>query len=472
VFKRLFRSGKGEVPAPPDAQPAAAPAAEPPAEPPPSEQPVEPTASAPAEAATVEHAAPEPTAGEAPASPALAAEPEAPSAGPEALAAEARDEPEAGAAEVSGHGPRRDRRGLLARLGFGRGDEAEAEARAAPGATAPAGEAPPPPAALVEAAPELPAEAEDKGERRGFLARLKAGLARSSAKIGAGIASLFRERLMDDAALDELEDLLITADLGTSAARRIVDRFRIARFGAHVSEREVKEALAAEIADILRPVARPLVPDPALAPHVVLVVGVNGTGKTTTIAKLAALWSSQGLKPMLVAGDTFRAAAVEQLAIWGERTGCPVIAGPPNADAAGLAYDALARARKEGADVLLIDTAGRLHNKADLMAELGKIVRVLRKQLADAPHSVLLVLDATTGQNALTQVKVFREMVEVTGLIVTKLDGSAKGGVVVALAETFGLPVHAVGVGEKAEDLRPFDADEFARSLVGLDEAA
>ncbi len=312
-------------------------------------------------------------------------------------------------------------------------------------------------------------EEAERSDRRGFFARLKAGLARSSAKIGSGIAALFRDRLMDDAALDELEELLISADLGTSAAKRIVDRFRIARFGAHVSEREVKEALAAEIADILRPFAVPLVPNPVHAPHVVLVVGVNGTGKTTTIAKLAALWSSQGLKPMLVAGDTFRAAAVEQLAIWGERTGCPVIAGPPNADAAGLAFDALARARKEGADVLLIDTAGRLHNKADLMAELGKIVRVLRKQVADAPHSVLLVLDATTGQNALAQVKVFREMVEVSGLIVTKLDGSAKGGVVVALAETFGLPVHAVGVGEKAEDLRPFDPDEFARSLVGLD---
>ena len=318
--------------------------------------------------------------------------------------------------------------------------------------------------------PPKPEEAE-RSDRRGFFARLKAGLARSSAKIGSGIAALFRDRLMDDAALDELEELLITADLGTSAAKRIVDRFRIARFGAHVSEREVKEALAAEIADILRPVAVPLVPNPAHAPHVVLVVGVNGTGKTTTIAKLAALWSAQGLKPMLVAGDTFRAAAVEQLAIWGERTGCPVIAGPPNADAAGLAFDALARARKEGADVLLIDTAGRLHNKADLMAELGKIVRVLRKQVPEAPHSVLLVLDATTGQNALAQVKVFREMVEVSGLIVTKLDGSAKGGVVVALAEAFGLPVHAVGVGEQAEDLRPFDPEAFARSLVGLDAA-
>ncbi|MFQ3623888.1 MAG: signal recognition particle-docking protein FtsY, partial [Acetobacteraceae bacterium] len=284
-------------------------------------------------------------------------------------------------------------------------------------------------------------------DRRGFLGRLRAGLARSSARLGEGLASLFRKRLMDDAALDELEDLLITADLGTAAAKRIVDRFRIARFGAEVSDQEVRATLAAEIADILRPVAVPLLPDPSLAPHVVLVVGVNGTGKTTTIAKLAALWSQQGLRVVLVAGDTFRAAAVEQLRIWGERTGCPVISGPPNADAAGLAFDALARARAEGADVLLIDTAGRLHNKADLMAELGKVVRVLRKQQPEAPHTVLLVLDATTGQNAVQQVKVFREMVDVTGLVVTKLDGSAKGGVVVALAETYGLPVHAVGVG-------------------------
>ncbi len=323
--------------------------------------------------------------------------------------------------------------------------------------------------ALPAPSREGPASAEPTpGDRRGFLGRLRAGLARSSARLGEGLAALFRKRLMDDAALNDLEDLLISADLGTAAAKRIVDRFRIARFGAEVSDREVRATLAAEIADILRPVAVPLTPDPSLAPHVVLVVGVNGSGKTTTIAKLAALWSQQGLRVMLVAGDTFRAAAVEQLRIWGERTGCPVISGPPNADAAGLAYDALARARAEGADVLLIDTAGRLHNKADLMAELGKVVRVLRKQEPKAPHTVLLVLDATTGQNAVQQVKVFREMVQVTGLVVTKLDGSAKGGVVVALAETFGLPVHAVGVGERAEDLRPFDADDFARSLVGL----
>ena len=213
--------------------------------------------------------------------------------------------------------------------------------------------------------------------------------------------------------------------------------------------------------------AVPLVLNPALKPHVVLMVGVNGTGKTTTIGKLAQLYQEEGKRAVMAAGDTFRAAAVEQLQVWGERTGTPVIAGKPNGDSAGLAFDALTRAEKDGADVLLIDTAGRLHNKGALMEELRKTIRVLKKKDETAPHSVLLVLDATTGQNAIQQVKVFKEMVDVTGLVVTKLDGSARGGIVVALAETYGLPVHAVGVGEKAGDLRPFDAGEFARGLVG-----
>ena len=232
----------------------------------------------------------------------------------------------------------------------------------------------------------------------------------------------------------------------------------------------MKAALADAIAEILAPVAQPLVIEPGRAPHVVLVVGVNGTGKTTTIAKLGQQYRRQGLKVMFAAGDTFRAAAVEQLQIWGERTGCPVVApAKMGADAAGLAHDALARARAEGMDVLLVDTAGRLHNKAALMEELRKVIRVIRRLDETAPHSVLLTLDATTGQNALSQVKVFREMVEVDGLAVTKLDGSAKGGVVVALAQEFGLPVHFVGVGEKADDLRPFAARDYARGLVGLD---
>jgi len=322
--------------------------------------------------------------------------------------------------------------------------------------------------AAAEAAPEQPAQ---ETERQGFLARLRQGLARSTARLTEGLGALFTKRKLDDAALEELEELLISADLGVAAARRIIDSFRRTRFGREVTQDEIRAALAEEIAAILAPVAVPLIPEPEHAPHVVLVVGVNGTGKTTTIAKLAALWKGEGLSPLLVAGDTFRAAAVEQLRVWGERIGCPVVSGADGADPAGLAFDALKRAREQSADVLLIDTAGRLHNKADLMAELAKVVRVLRKLDPSAPHSVLLVLDATTGQNALQQVRVFREMCEVTGLVVTKLDGSAKGGVVVALAQEFGLPVHAVGVGERAEDLRPFEAKAFARSLVGLEVA-
>ncbi|MEO8715755.1 MAG: signal recognition particle-docking protein FtsY [Acetobacteraceae bacterium] len=302
----------------------------------------------------------------------------------------------------------------------------------------------------------------------GFFSRLKEGLSRSTQKLSGGITAIVLRRRLDEAVLEELEELLIGADLGTEVAQRVIRAFRAARFGTEVTDIEVKQALSDEIAAILRPVARPLALDPALKPHVVLVVGVNGTGKTTTIGKMAQQYRERGLRAILVAGDTFRAAAVEQLQVWGERTGCAVIAGPPNADAAGLTFDALRRAQAEGADVLLIDTAGRLHNKSVLMDELSKIIRVMRKQDPTAPHSVLLVLDATTGQNAVQQVKVFKEMVAVTGLVVTKLDGSARGGIVVALAEQFGLPVHAVGVGEKASDLRPFDAEDFARGLVGM----
>ena len=301
-----------------------------------------------------------------------------------------------------------------------------------------------------------------------FFTRLKDGLARSTQKITESITAVFKKRRLDDAALEELEDILISADLGAAVAGRIIGNFRRTRFGKEVTDEEIRETLSAEIAAILEPVAQPLHIDRARKPHVVLVVGVNGTGKTTTIGKLAQQYREAGLTPMLVAGDTFRAAAVEQLQIWGQRTQAEVITAPQNADAAGLAFDALTRAQATGADVLLIDTAGRLHNKAALMEELRKIIRVLKKKDPTAPHSVLLVLDATTGQNAIQQVKVFKEMVDVTGLIVTKLDGSARGGIVVALAENFALPVHAVGVGEQAADLRPFDPRDFARSLVGV----
>jgi fused signal recognition particle receptor len=301
----------------------------------------------------------------------------------------------------------------------------------------------------------------------GFFSRLKEGLSRSTQKLSGGITAALTRRKLDDEALEALEEALIGADLGPAVAGRVIASFRRSRFGREVTDEEVRTALAEEIAAILKPVAVPFVLDAARRPHVVLVVGVNGTGKTTTIGKMALQYKQEGKRAVLVAGDTFRAAAVEQLQIWGERTGAPVIAGAPNADSAGLAFDALTQAIEAKADVLLIDTAGRLHNKAALMDELAKIIRVLRKKDAAAPHSVLLVLDATTGQNAVQQVKVFKELVAVTGLVVTKLDGSARGGIVVALAEEFGLPVHAVGVGEKAEDLKPFDAMDFARGLVG-----
>lgn len=306
--------------------------------------------------------------------------------------------------------------------------------------------------------------------RQGWFSRLKAGLARSTAKLTDSVTGIFTKRKLDDAALEELEETLIAADLGVAASHRIVEAFRKTRFGKEVSDEEVKATLAGEIAAILDPVAQPLLLDTTHAPHVVLVVGVNGTGKTTTIAKLGKQYRDQGLKTGFVAGDTFRAAAVEQLQVWADRTGARFFPpAKPGADAAGLAFDALTTARAAGLDVLLVDTAGRLHNKSALMEELRKVIRVIRRVDETAPHSVLLVLDATTGQNAVQQVKVFKEMVDVSGLAVTKLDGSAKGGVVVALAQEFGLPVHVVGVGEKAEDLRPFAARDYARGLLGLD---
>lgn len=305
-------------------------------------------------------------------------------------------------------------------------------------------------------------------QKVGWFKRLAQGLAKSSAKLTDGIAAIFTKRRLDDAAIEELEEVLIAGDLGVKTAARLTANLRRTRFGKDVTDVEVREALAEDIADILTPVAKPLMIDPAKRPHVVLVVGVNGSGKTTTIGKLAQYYREQGLSVMLAAGDTFRAAAVAQLKIWGDRTGCPVIARGEGADAAALAYDAIAEARAQNIDLLLIDTAGRLHNKGDLMQELAKILRVVQKIEPSAPHDCLLVLDATVGQNAHAQVSVFTELVKVTGLVMTKLDGTAKGGVVVALADQTGIPVHAIGVGEKAEDLRPFDATGFARSLMGL----
>jgi len=303
----------------------------------------------------------------------------------------------------------------------------------------------------------------------GWFGRLRAGLSKSSNKLVDGISSVFTRRKLDDEAIEGLEEVLIMSDVGPSTSAMLAAKIAATRFEKDITGEAVREALAREIATILEPVAKPLEPDPTRKPHVVLVIGVNGTGKTTTIGKLAKALHDDGKKVVLAAGDTFRAAAVEQLKIWGERAGCPVVARDQGADSAGLAFDALEQARREQADVLLIDTAGRLHNKANLMAELAKIARVLKKQDPDAPHDCLLVLDATTGQNALSQVSTFQEMLPITGLVVTKLDGSAKGGVLVALAEKFGIPVCAIGVGEGADDLRPFDATAFARSLMGLD---
>jgi len=276
-------------------------------------------------------------------------------------------------------------------------------------------------------------------------------------------------RVLDDEMLEQLEELLIQADMGVDTALRVAANLAEGRMGRRLSVPEIKGLLADEIARILEPVARPL-PIYPRKPQVVLVVGVNGSGKTTTIGKLASQFRAAGKSVVIAAGDTFRAAAVEQLQIWGDRAGVPVLTAPEGSDPASLAFDAMTKAQQEGADLLLIDTAGRLQNRADLMEELAKIVRVIRKKDPDAPHNTMLVLDATTGQNALLQVDIFRKVADVSGLVMTKLDGTAKGGVLVALADRFGLPIHAIGVGEQIEDLAPFDPREFAEALVGITE--
>lgn len=302
----------------------------------------------------------------------------------------------------------------------------------------------------------------------GWLSKLRAGLSRTSQRLTDGITGALTRRRLDKETLQKLEEALISADIGVATAAKLTAKLAEDRFDKEISDEEVRTALADNIAEILRPVAVPLAIDPARKPHVILVAGVNGSGKTTTIGKLAKMLRDDGKSVMLAAGDTFRAAAIEQLQIWGERTGSTVIAGKQGADAAGLAFDALAAAQRENVDVLMIDTAGRLQNRTDLMGELQKMLRVIRKLDETAPHDCLLVLDATVGQNAHSQVETFKEMTEITGLVLTKLDGSAHGGVLVALAERFGLPVHAIGVGEGADDLRPFEAEMFARNLMGL----
>ena len=335
--------------------------------------------------------------------------------------------------------------------------------------TAPEPETAPVESVQVEAVAKQEPEVEKpEVEKKGWLSRLREGLSKSTKKVAESITGLFTKKKLDQQTLDDLEDALIQADLGVAVASRLVAKLGKERFGKEVTDEEVRAAFADDIAEILQPVAIPLSIDAARKPHVILVIGVNGSGKTTTIAKLAGLYKGEGRSVILAAGDTFRAAAVEQLKVWGDRAGVPVVSKPTGADAAGLAYEALERARAEKTDVLLIDTAGRLHNKTNLMEELAKIVRVIRKLDPEAPHSCLLVLDATTGQNAHAQVETFKSMSPVDALVVTKLDGSAKGGVLVALAEKFKLPVVAIGVGEGIDDLRPFEARAFARGLMGL----
>jgi fused signal recognition particle receptor len=301
-----------------------------------------------------------------------------------------------------------------------------------------------------------------------WLKKLTSGLSKTSARVTSSLSSLLGRSSIDASSIEEVEDALISADLGTAAAARLAERVRRHKFDGEVTAEALAGALADGITEILEPVATPLVPQPGNRPHVVLLVGVNGSGKTTTAGKLAQQWRQEGKSVMLAAGDTFRAAAIEQLQIWGERTGTEVIAGAQGGDAAALAYQALEQARSKGTDVLIIDTAGRLQNRTELMDELAKIVRVIRKLDEAAPHDSVIVLDGTVGQNALSQVSAFQDIADVSGLIVTKLDGSAKGGVVIALAEKFQLPVHAVGVGEGADDLQPFEARDFANALAGV----
>ncbi len=312
-----------------------------------------------------------------------------------------------------------------------------------------------------------PAEAEP--EKRGWWTRLTSGMKRTSSALSDRVTGLFTKRKLDANTLEDLEDALIQADFGVETATRISEAVGKGRYEKGISPDEVRAILATEVERALEPVAKPLVIDAAKKPFVVLMIGVNGAGKTTTLGKLSLSLKAEGRSVMLAAGDTFRAAAIEQLKVWGARTGTPVVSGAQGADAAGLAFDALKRAKAEGTDVLLIDTAGRLQNKAGLMAELEKIIRVLRKSDPEAPHATLLVLDATVGQNALSQVELFSKAAPVSGLVMTKLDGTARGGILIALAAKFGLPVHFIGVGEGVDDLEPFAARDFARAIAGLE---
>jgi len=323
------------------------------------------------------------------------------------------------------------------------------------------------PAPQTPGPPEMSPPPQGAAPKTSWMQRLASGLKRSSDQLTGGIAEIFTKKKLDQAMLDELEDVLIQADFGLDVASSITAALRRDRFERDISPEEVRALMAAEIERTLAPVAQPLPIDAAQKPFVILMVGVNGSGKTTTIGKLASLFSAQGKSVILAAGDTFRAAAIEQLQVWGKRTGAPVIARPAGSDAAGLAFDALTEAKAQGRDILIIDTAGRLQNRDELMGELEKIIRVIKKVDPSAPHATLLTLDATTGQNALNQVEIFGRRAGVTGLVMTKLDGTARGGILVAIAKKYGLPVHFIGVGEGIDNLEPFAANDFARALTG-----
>lgn len=321
------------------------------------------------------------------------------------------------------------------------------------------------------AAPEPadpPSEAPQEEKKSSWVSRLKSGLTKTSSRLSDGISGLFTKRKLDADTLDDLEDLLIQADLGVETSMRITTALSGSRYQKGISADDVRQVLADEVSRVLEPVARPLELSGENKPHVILMVGVNGTGKTTTIGKLAQRFASEGRKVIMAAGDTFRAAAIDQLKVWSDRSGAAIVARDVGADSSGLAFDALKAAKDGNYDVLLIDTAGRLQNKQALMDELEKVIRVIKKLEPSAPHDVLLVLDATTGQNALSQVEVFRQRAGVTGLILTKLDGTARGGIIVAIAEKYGLPVHAIGVGEGIEDLQPFSAETFAKAIANV----
>lgn len=387
--------------------------------------------------------------------------------------------------------PEPKRKGLFGRLFGGKAEPPEAPAepaepqsgameRAEPrdaDAGAASRDAIPPPAVADAEPPEhvseqiapspTPAESSQPQPKSTWFQRLKAGLGKTSSKLTDGITGLFTKRKLDASTLEELEDLLIQSDLGIATASRITDAIGKGRFEKGISPDEVRAILATEVEKVLAPIAKPLTVDGVHKPHVIMMVGVNGTGKTTTIGKLAAKFKTEGKSVMMAAGDTFRAAAIDQLKVWGERTGTPVVASAVGADSSGLAFEALKRAQAANADVLLLDTAGRLQNKQALMEELEKMTRVLKKIDPSAPHDVVLVLDATTGQNALQQVDVFGKRAGVTGLVMTKLDGTARGGILVAIGEKFKLPVHAIGVGEGVDDLQPFAAADFARAIAG-----